>query len=152
MTEASTTSLVFESFLDFLKTLPWCKQESGALVAVQKCTPELIVTMSDREARVYPGGAPIKINKSWLTTLQEKNADGNPIPVLLIWKSDSLELWYRRHKSHDFPYDAWQNPVAEAYERECIKIPASAGGAKFVQFHTELLASVKSCPQAIPPL
>lgn len=150
MTEASPTSLVFENFLDFLKTLPWCKQDSGALIAVHKCTPELIVTMSDREAKVFPGGAPIKVNKSWLSTLQEKNADGNPIPLLLIWRKDSLELWYRRHKSHDFPYDAWQNPVAEAYERECIKIPAAAGGTKFEEYHQELLNSAKQCPTSIP--
>lgn len=152
MTEASTTSLVFESFLDFLKTLPWCKKDDGVLLAVHKCTPEVIVTLSNREARVFPGGTPIKINKSWLSTLQEMNENGNPVPVLIVWRTDSLEVWYRRHKSHDFPYDVWQNPVAEAYERECVKIPASAGGAKFTEFHNELLANVKVCPTTISPL
>lgn len=152
MTETGTTSVVFDSFLDFIKNLAWCKQGDAVLVAVQACTPEIIVALSDREARIYPGGTRIKINKSWLSTLQEKNADGTPIPLLMVWKTEQLEIWYRRQKSHDFPYDAWQNPVADAYEKECVRIPASAGGEKYIQYHQELLVKSKTCPSVIPPM
>lgn len=148
MTE-SATSLVIENFLEILKTFHWCKQGETDLIAVEKCKPEIIVAMSDREARVHPGGTPIKINKSWLTTLQGHNAEDNPIPIMLVWKKESIEIWYRRQKSHDFPYDVWQNPVAAAYERECVKIPASLGGAKYAQYHAEILEKSKVCPPAI---
>ena len=150
MTEA--TSLVIENFLEVLKTVAWCKQQDGVLVAVHKCTPEVIVAISDREAKVYPGGTPIKVNKSWLNQLQEYNEEGNPVPVLLVWKSEFLEIWYRRVKTHDFPYDVWQNPVAAAYERECIKIPASLAGPRFGDYHREILEKVKECPSLIPPM
>ena len=152
MSETSSPSLVFESFLEFIKNLAWCKQQEAVLVAVQPCTPEIIVVLSDREARVYPGGTPIKINKSWLSTLQEKNAEGTPVPLLIVWKSESLEIWYRRQKSHDFPYDTWQSAAAEAYEKECVRIPASVGGEKFKQYHTELVAKAKACPSVIPAM
>lgn len=148
MTE-SATSLVIENFLEILKTLHWCKQGEDNLIAVEKCKPEIIVALSDREARVFPGGTPIKINKSWLKTLQEYNEDGNPIPIMLVWKKEVIEIWYRRQKSHDFPYDVWQNPVAEAYERECVRIPANLGGAKFTSYHHELLTNSKACPPVI---
>lgn len=152
MTEASTPSLVFESFLDFIKNLAWCKQGDNVLVAVQACVPEIIVALSDREARVYPGGTRIKINKSWLSTLQEKNAEGTPIPLLLVWKPDCLEIWYRRQKSNDFPYDTWQSPVADAYEKECVRIPSNVGGDKYSQYHSEVLTKSKACPSIIPAM
>ncbi len=152
MTETSTPSLVFDSFLDFIKNLAWCKQGDSVLVAVQACTPEIIVALSDREARVYPGGTPIKINKSWLSTLQEKSAEGTPVPLLMVWKTDCLEIWYRRNKSNDFPYDAWQNPAAAAYEKECVRIPAATGGDKFSTYHQDLLARAKACPSVIPQM
>lgn len=152
MTESSTTSVVFENFLDFIRNLAWCKQGDSVLVAVQPCTPEIIVALSDREAKVYPGGTPIKINKSWLSTLQEKNAEGTPIPLLMVWKNDVLEIWYRRQKSSDFPYDTWQSAVADAYEKECVRIPASTGGEKYKQYHDEVLAKAKACPSVIPQM
>lgn len=148
----SASSLVFDSFLDFIKNLAWCKQGDSVLVAVCNCTPEIIVALSDREARVYPGGTPVKINKSWLSTLQEKNAQGTPVPLLLVWKSEQLEIWYRRHKSQDFPYDTWQDPVAAAYERECVRIPASQGGEKYRLCLEEVLSRAKSCPAMIPAM
>ncbi len=122
------------------------------LVAVQPCTPEIIVVLSDREAKVYPGGMSIKINKSWLSTLQEKNADGTPVPLLMVWKPGQLEIWYRRQKSNDFPYDAWQNPAADAYDKECVRIPASVGGEKYQQYHQEVLEKAKTCPSVIPQM
>lgn len=152
MTETSSPSVVVESVLDFIQNLAWCKQADAALVAVHPCTPELIVALSDREARVYPGGTPIKINKSWLSTLQEKNAEGTPIPLLLVWKKDCLEIWYRRVKSHDFPYDSWQNPVADAMDKECVRIARELGGAKFDQYFSEILEKAKACPSAIPQM
>lgn len=152
MTETSSSSLVFDSFLDFIKTLPWCKQDGNVLVAVHKCTPEIIVILSDREAKIYPGGTPIKINKSWLSTLQEKNADGTPVPIVMAWKKTCLEIWYRRQKSSEYPYDIWQNPAGDTLEKECIRIPADAGGEKFSQFHAELLEKAKSCPSVIPQM
>lgn len=150
MTEA--TSLVIENFLEVLKTVAWCKQGETVLVAVHKCVPEVIVALADREARVHPGNTPIKLNKSWLNQLQEFNGEGNPAPILMAWKPGSLEIWYRRHKTHEFPYDVWQNPVAEAYERECVKILSSVAGPKFAEYHQEMLEKSKACPSLIPPM
>lgn len=152
MTETSTPSLVFDSFLDFIKNLAWCKQGDSVLVAVQPCTPEIVVALSDGEARVFPGGTRIKINKSWLSTLQEKSAEGTPVPLLMVWKAECLEIWYRRQKSHEFPYDTWQSALADAYEKECVSIPASAGGEKYSQYHQEVLAKAKACPSVIPAM
>lgn len=148
----SSPSLMFDSFLDFIKNLGWCKQGDSTLVAVQPCTAEIIVALSDKEAKVYPGGTPVKINKSWLSTLQEKNAEGTPIPLLLVWKAEHMEIWYRRQKSHDFPYDTWQSAAAEAYEKECVKISAAQGGDKYQQLHKDVLEKAKVCPTVIPPM
>lgn len=152
MSEATSTSIVIDNFLDYLVTLAWCKQGEETLVAVHKCTPEIIVTFTDREARVHPGNMVVKINKSWLSFLQEKNSEGTPVPVLIVWKAEALELWYRRNKSFEFPYDAWQDPAAAAYEREVVRIPAAAGGEKFARLHGELLSKANACPAAIPLL
>jgi hypothetical protein len=151
MTEAVQTCLICENFLDFLKGLPWCKQGNDVLVAVHKCTPEFIVAFGDHEVKVFPGGTNVKINKSWLSYLQEKNSEGNPLPILLVWKPKGVELWYRRHKSWEFPYDTFQSDVAGAYEKERVFLPAEHGGAKFLQYHSELMGSCKECPTAIPP-
>jgi hypothetical protein len=151
MTEAVGTCLICDNLLEFLKTLPWCKQEGDILVAVHTCTPELIVAFTDHEARVFPGGTKIKINKSWLAYLQEKNGEGTPLPILLVWRSHGIELWYRQHKSWDFPYDMWKNPVAQAYEREQVLLPASHVSHKFKQYHQDILQKVKACPANIPP-
>lgn len=150
MTEAVQTCLICESFLEFLKTLPWCKQGDDTLVAVNKCTPEFVVAFGDHEVKVFPGGTNVRLNKSWLSYLQEKNEEGTPLPILLIWRPAGIELWYRRHNSWDFPYDMWQNPVAEAYERERVFLPAEHGGGKFKQMHTDLLSTSKVCPPQIP--
>lgn len=152
MTETTSTSLVFDSFLDFIKALPWCRQEGNVLIAVHKFTPEVIVSFSDYEARVYPGGTPIKINKSWVSTLQEKNAEGTPVPLVFVWKKTCLEVWYRRQKSMEYPYDTWQSPEANAIEKECVRIPADVGGQKFAQYHAELLEKAKACPTVIPQM
>jgi hypothetical protein len=150
MTGAVVTCLICESFLEFLKDLPWCKQGEDVLVAVHKCTPEFIVVFGDHEVQVYPGGKHVKVNKSWLSTLQAKNEEGTPIPILLVWRSTGVELWYRRNNSMDFPYDMWSNPVAEAYERERVFLPAEHGGAKFQEMRKEVIARSKVCPPQIP--
>src|SRR5262249_40910532 len=132
MTEAVVTCLICQNFLEFLQTLAWCKQSDDVLVAVQKCTPEIIVAFGDHEVKVFPGGTAVKMNKSWLSFLKEKNGEGTPLPFLFIWQKTGVELWYRRHNSWDFPYDMWQqNSVAEAYERERVFLPAEHGGPKF---------------------
>jgi hypothetical protein len=150
MTEAVVTCLICDSFLDFLKTLPWCRQADDTLVAVQKCTSEFVVAFGDHEVRVFPGNTLVKMNKSWLAHLQEKNEEGTPLPILLIWRAAGVELWYRRHNSWDFPYDTWQNPTAEAYERERVFLPAEHGGGKFEALQQDLLAKSKECPPQIP--
>lgn len=150
-TETGTSSLVFESILEFIRTLAWCKQGETVLVAVQPCTPELIVAMSDREAHIFPGGTQIKINKSWLKTLQEKNAEGTPVPLLLAWKIDCLEIWYRRNKCNEYPYDVWQNPAADT-EKECVKITGKSFGEKYLHFFEEALGRAKACPSMIPKM
>lgn len=150
MTEAVSTCLICDSFLEYLQTLPWCKQGEDTLVAVHKCTPEIVVAFGDHEVKVFPGGTNVRVNKSWLAYLQEKNEEGTPLPMLLVWRPAGVEMWYRRHNSWDFPYDMWQNPVAEAYERERVWLPAEHGGAKFKQAMTDLLAKSNACPTQIP--
>ncbi len=152
MTETGAPSLLFESLLEFIRNLAWCKQGETVLLAVQPCTSELIVALSDREARIYPGGTQIKINKSWLSTLQEKNAEGTPVPLLIVWKIDCLEIWYRRHKCHDYPYDIWQNPAADTFEKECVRIAGSNFGEKFTQYMQDSLTKSKTCPSIIPKM
>jgi hypothetical protein len=151
MTEAVSTCLICDSFLEFLKEVAWCKQGDGVLVAVNKCTPEIIVAFSDHEVKVYPGGTSVKLNKSWLAHLQEKNSEGTPINILMVWRPQGVELWYRRHLSWDYPYDAWSSPVAAAYETERVLLPAEHGGEKFKQYLKELGDKAKACPPQIPP-
>lgn len=150
MTEAVGTCLICESFLEFLKSLPWCKQGDNTLVAVHKCTPEFVVAFGDHEVKVFPGGTNVKVNKSWLSYLQEKNEEGTPLPILLVWRPAGVELWYRRHKSWDFPYDMWQDAVAEAYERERVFLPREHAVGKFDEMHQSLLAKSNACPPQIP--
>ncbi len=59
MTEGTSTA----QLIDFLKTLPWCKQGSGVLVAVHKATAEIIELLTDNELTVYPSGMNIKMQK-----------------------------------------------------------------------------------------
>lgn len=151
MAEAVTTCLICDSFLDFLKTIPFCKQEGDVLVAVHRCTPEFVVAFGDHEVKVFPGGMNVKMNKSWLAHLQEQNAEGTPVPLLLVWRAGGIEIWYRRHQSTSFPYDMWQpGSVAEAYERERVFLPAEHGGEKYKQIFSEMLGKSNACPPQIP--
>ncbi|MBI4533055.1 MAG: MmcQ/YjbR family DNA-binding protein [Candidatus Melainabacteria bacterium] len=152
MTEAVDVCLSCGSFLEFLKTLAWCRQGDDALVAVHKCTPEVVEALRVHEVKVFPGGIAVRMNKSWLTYLDERDREGEPVPVLVVWKSSGIELWYRRHKSYEFPYDMWQDPAAAAYERERAWIPAEHLGPSFLDSLKEVAGKVKPCPSVIPLL
>lgn len=152
MAEAVSTCVSCENFLEFAKTLPWCKQGESTLIAVHNCTPDMIDAIKDHEVRVFPGGMQIKLNLSWLLYLTEKHDEGRPLPILAVWKPEGIGLWYRRNKSWDFPYDAWKDVAAAAYDRERVWLPAEHGGAKFPQYHAEALAKAKECPSLIPPM
>ena len=93
----------------------------------------------------------IKLNLSWLLYLVEKYDEGHPLPMLIVWKPQAIEIWYRRHKSWDFPYDAWQDTAAAAYDRERVWLPSEHGSKKYTEYHQEILAKVKQCPTLIPP-
>lgn len=151
MTEAVGTCIICSNFVEFMKTLPWCKQANGTLVAVTKCTPEILVAMGDHELTILPGGMKVKMQKSWLSDLQEKNENGLPVPVLVTWKKDGAYITYRRHKSYDYPYDAWTDPAAAAYECDQIRLPAEHAGPSFETYHSEVFGTVKECPPMIPP-
>ncbi|HEY9784153.1 MAG TPA: hypothetical protein V6D17_02040 [Candidatus Obscuribacterales bacterium] len=140
-----------ESFLEFLKTLPWCKQGTDVLVAVHKITPEVIDVMKDHGASVYPGGVHVKLNKSFLHDLQNKFDDGQPLPAVLVWKPTQVEIWYRRHNPSEFPFDTWTNPVAAAHEKERVLVPVEDLGPRCGEYHGEIFGKAKECPSMIPP-
>jgi len=151
MAEAVGTCVTCGNFLEFLKTLPWCRQGDSTLIAVHNCTPDLIEAIKDHEVKVFPGGMQIKLNLSWLLYLKEKFDEGRPLPMVIVWKPEAIELWYRRNKSWDFPYDAWQDSAAAAYDRERVKLPAEHAGEKYMQYHADLISKAKECPTLIPP-
>lgn len=148
MTEAEGI-ISCEAFLETLKSLPWCKQPQDVLVAVHKCTPDIVNIIKDYEIKVFPGGMFVKLNKSMVHTFQEKFDEGQPIPVVMVWKREGVEVWYRRLKSSEFPYDVWTNP-ADVSERERAFIPAAAFGDAFVAAHADAVARSKECPAMIP--
>lgn len=150
MTEAEETSVGCEQFLEQLKVLPWCRQGESVLVAVHKGTPEVIEVMRGHEVKVFPGGVNVKINKSLLHSFQEKFDEGQPLPVVVVWKLEGVEIWYRRHKPEQFPYDTWNDPSAAAYERERVFIPASEMGEGYAQLLTETAGRTKECPTMVP--
>ncbi len=141
-----------EQFLDYLDKLPWCKQGDSTLVAVHHCSPEVIETIKHHDLKVFPGGLRIKWNKSTLHMLESKFQEGEPVPLLLVWKADGTEISFRTHKSADFPYDSWNNPAGEAYEREAVFIGADElGKAVSTCFHKHL-DDAKICPTTVPVL
>ena len=152
MAEVESGALVMASFFEHLKTLPWCKQGDEVLVAVSKCTPEVIEAFHDHELKVFPGGMTVKMQKSMLHHLTDSFYDGMPLPAVLVWKRQGVEIWFRRHKAEEFPYDVWQNPAAAAYEREQVFIPASDLGPQAGATQKDLAAKAKACPSMIPPM
>jgi hypothetical protein len=150
MAETEETTVYCEHFLERLKTMPWCRQGENTLVAVQHCTPDIIDVIRGREIKVFPGGMSIKMNKSLLHTFQEKHDEGQPLPVVIVWKGEGVEVWYRRHKSEQFPYDTWTDPSAAAYERDRVFIPASEMGEHYLTVLNDVASRTKECPGMIP--
>jgi hypothetical protein len=151
MAEAEGTTLGCANFVEHLKALPWCKQGEDVLVAVGKATTEVIEAIRDQEVKVFPGGMTIKLNKSMLKHFQEKDDEGQPLPVVVVWKKEAVEIWYRRHKSSDFPYDGWTDSAAAAYERERVRIPAELMSDDYLASHADAVSRAKACPAMIPP-
>ncbi len=141
-----------EQFLEYLDRLAWCKQTGETLVAVHYCSPEVIETFKHHDVKVYPGGLTIKLEKSTMHMIESKFKEGEPLPLLLVWKEDGIELSFRTHKSNDFPYDTWDNPAAAAYQREAIFIAASELGEKVSDYFRKHLTNSKDCPTHIPKL
>jgi len=147
MTEGVVKS---ETFLDYLRTLPWCKQGDNILVAVHKGTPEVLAQMPEREVKVFPGGIAVKMQKSVISNFQSKYDEGQPLPVVLVWKPEAVEIWYRKIKPTDFPYDAWSDTTAAAYEQERVLIPAEDIDPQFASAHAEVFGKVNACPSMMP--
>ncbi len=143
-----------EKFLQHLDNVAWCKQNESKLVAVDHCSPAVIAVLKghDHDLKVYPGAVHIKLDKSMLAMLEEKYAEEEPVPLLLIWTKDGVEMSFRIHRSMDFPYDMWQNPAAAAYERESVFIVAEELGKDFLSCFNKHIAKAKVCPSTIPPL
>jgi hypothetical protein len=141
-----------EQFLDYLDKLPWCKQSEATLVAVHQCTPEVIEVIKHHDVKVYPGHMIIKMNKSTLHMLEDKFRQEEPLPLLIVWKKDGLEMSFRTHNSADFPYDTWNNPAGEAYEREAVFIAAEELGPKVANCFNKHINGAKICPTTVPKL
>ncbi len=141
-----------EQFLNYLDKLPWCKQGDNTLVAVHSFAPEMIEMIKHHDVKVYPGSMIIKMTKSTLHMLESKFKEGEPVPLLLVWKEDGLEISFRTHKSGDFPYDTWNNPAGEAYEREAVFILTDELGEKAENCFKKHLKTTKICPVTVPKL
>jgi hypothetical protein len=138
------------SFVDYLKTLPWCSQDNETLVAVYKLTSEVIEAVRESEVKLFPGGMIVKLPRSVLMGLQQKCDEEQPLPAVLVWKKSGLEIWFRRQKSAEFPFDTWSDPAALAIEREKGVLTAAKLGEVGAAAHAELLAKAKQCPAMIP--
>lgn len=149
--DATAQSVGSESFIEYLKTLPWCSQENGSLVAVFKLTSELIEAVRENEVRLYPGGMTVKLPRSVLMGLQKHFDDGQPLPAVLVWKAEGVEIWFRRTKSDTFPFDTWSDPSALAIEREKGFVAAAKLGENCEAIRKEILEKAKACPAMIPP-
>ncbi len=150
MTESEGTTVTPASCIDHLKTMAWCKQGDSVLVAVTKATPEMIELMRDHEVKVFPGGMAIRMEKSVLSNFQRHHDDGQPLSVVVVWRADALEIWYRKVKPLEYPYDAWSSDTAAAYEQERVSIPSIDFGDQFGLAYTELLGKANSCPTMMP--
>jgi len=153
MTESAEPpiSVSSENFVEYLKHLPWCKQESGTLVAVYKLTSEVIEVVRESEVKIYPGGLVVKLPRSVLMGLQKSADDEQPLPAVLVWKADGLEIWFRRQKSSDFPYDTWTDAASLGIEREKAFVSAEKLGSNAAAALHDLAGKSKECPAMIPP-
>jgi hypothetical protein len=151
LVDAQPGDLETVNFIEYLKHLPWCRQESGTLVAVYKLTSEVIEVVRESEVKIYPGGMVVKLPRSVLMGLQKSSDDGQPLPAVLVWKTEGVEIWFRRQKSTDFPYDTWTDPGALGIEREKGFVTNEKLGADAAAAFAEMSGKAKECPAMIPP-
>jgi hypothetical protein len=148
--ESAFLGVQAEEFLNYMKGLPFCHQENGSLVAVHKLTSEVIEAIREHEVKLFPGGIAVKLPRSILMGLQKHYDDGQPLPAVLVWKAECVEIWFRRQKSTDFPYDTWTDPSALLMERERVIIPKEMFPADFTASYQHALQQSKQCPAMIP--
>lgn len=151
--ETAETTIKSDAFLEYLKALAWCKQGDNTLVAVHNGTPEIIEQLTDHEVKVFPGGITVKMQKSVLSNFQTKYDEGQPLPVVIVWKSEGVEIWYRKVKPTEFPYDAWSDTTAAAYEQERVLIPSEGihkDQGSVASVHKEIAGKVAVCPAMMP--
>jgi hypothetical protein len=151
MTESEGTVVTPASFTEHLKHLPWCKQGDDVLVAVDKAGPDIIEFMKDREVKVFPGDISVKMQKSVLTHFKQKFDEDEPLSVVIVWRSAGIEIWYRKTKPSEYPYDAWSGGAAAAYEQERVIIPLAELSEDAASVHAELAAKSNACPSMMPP-
>ncbi|MBX9667395.1 MAG: hypothetical protein K2X93_07235 [Candidatus Obscuribacterales bacterium] len=151
MSETEGTAVSPASLIEYLKHLPWCKQGEDVLVAVHQGTPEVVDHMQNHEVRVFPGGLAVKMQKSVLTNFRSRYDEGQPLPVVIVWKAIGVEIWYRKHKPTEFPYDAWSDTAAAAYEQERVLIPVETFGPEFAEAHSSIVSKTNACPSIMPP-
>jgi len=151
MTESEGTVVTPASFTEHLKQLPWCKQGDNVLVAVDKATPEVIEFMKDREVKVFPGNMAVKMQKSVLSNFKSKFDEDAPLSVVIVWRPDSLEIWYRKTNPSEYPYDAWSGGgAAAAYEQERVIIQKADLSEDASAVHAEIAAKANACPSMMP--
>ncbi|MBA4077266.1 MAG: hypothetical protein C0508_19710 [Cyanobacteria bacterium PR.023] len=119
-------------------------------MAVHKLTSEVIEVVRESEVKLYPGGMVVKLPRSVLMGLQKHSDDGQPLPAVLVWKTEGVEIWFRRQKSADFPYDTWTDPAALTIERERAMVLAEKLGSEGATAFAELAEKAKECPAMIP--
>jgi len=151
MSETEGTAVSAESLIEHLKNLPWCKQAGDVLVAVTQATPDVVDHLVGHEVKVFPGGLTVKMQKSVLSNFKSRFDEGQPLPVVIAWKSTGVEVWYRKHKPTEFPYDAWSDQAAAAYEQERVLIPAEEFGPTYADAHAAAAGKCKECPSIMPP-
>lgn len=138
-------------FLAYLKSLPWCKQDNGSLVAVHKLTSEVIEAVREHEVTIHPGGMVVKLPRSVLMGLQKQCDDNQPLPAVLVFKHEGVDIWFRRAKSEGFPFDTWNDPAALTIEREKGFVPMKALGADGQSVYQDILGKANACPAMMPP-
>ncbi len=138
------------TFMEYLKTLPWCKQEHGALVAGHKLTSEVIEAVREHEVKLHPGGMVVKLPRSVLMNLQKHCDDGQPLPAVLVFKAEGVDIWFRRTKPDEFPFDTWNDPAALTIERESAFVPLASLGGEAAPFYKEMLGKANACPAMMP--
>src|SRR5262249_40356132 len=122
----------------------------NVLVAVDKATPDIIDFMKDREVKVFPGGMAVKMQKSVLSNFKTKFDEGEPLSVVIVWRPEGVEIWDRKTKPSEYPYDAWSGGAAAAYEQERAIIPKADLSDDASDVHAELVAKTNACPSMMP--